>query len=139
MGGKKHKAIPNIGLKKWLTKQENTNEQIVEKFTESFKNLQSYCLCIYRFCLFFFIFFTIRKNGTIMMIASLPALFFIFTFLLVLILFFIDKIFPLFGNNPILEWVHFSLKSLGIFWMIYYFFPAHRRFMEKSYGLLSQK
>jgi hypothetical protein len=41
--------------------------------------------------------------------------YFHFILLLVLPSVFIDKIFILFGKNPILEWVHFSLKSLGIF------------------------
>jgi hypothetical protein len=58
--------------------------------------------------LFFYGFFTIRKNGTIMIAASLPHYFF-FTFTGANTIF-IDKTFPLFGNNPFMEWVHFSLK-----------------------------
>ena len=42
--------------------------------------------------------------------------------------FFINKFFLIFDRTPILEWIHFSIKAVGTFWMIYYFFPAHHRF-----------
>jgi ABC-type multidrug transport system permease subunit len=58
--------------------------------------------------------FTIRKNGITMIAESLLCIIFIYSFTGVDPVF-IDKIFILFGKNPILEWVHFSLKSLGYF------------------------
>jgi hypothetical protein len=62
-----------------------------------------------------------------MIAESLLCIIFHFILLLVLTLFLSIKSLSIW-EKPILEWVHFSLKSLGIFWMIYYFFPAHRRF-----------
>jgi hypothetical protein len=59
--------------------------------------------------------FTIRKNGITMIAESLPALFFFIYSFTGVDPVFIDKIFILFGKTPILEWVHFSLKSLGYF------------------------
>lgn len=117
-------------LKKWLTvKEENTNEQIVEKFTESFTNNLPKLLFMYMPVFAFVLWLFHDKKKWYYYDSGIFTLhYFSFILLLVLTLFFIDKIFILFGKSPILEWVHFSLKSLGIFWMIYYFFPAHRRF-----------
>jgi hypothetical protein len=117
-------------LKKWLTvKQENTNEQIVDKFTESFtKNLPKLLFMYMPVFAFFLWLFHDKKEWYYYDSGIFTLHYFSFLLLLVLLLFFIDKIFPLFGKDPFIEWVHFSLKTLGIFWMIYYFFPAHRRF-----------
>ena len=117
-------------LKKWLTvKEENTNEEIIEKFSESFTHNLPKVLFMYMpvFAFILWIFHDKKKwyyfdNG----IFTLH--YFSFLLLLILTLFFIDKLFMLFGENPILTWVHFSLKSIGVFWILYYFFPAHRRF-----------
>ncbi|WP_367768959.1 DUF3667 domain-containing protein [Flavobacterium sp. WC2421] len=117
-------------LKKWLAvKEENTNEEIIEKFSESFTHNLPKVLFMYMpvFAFILWVFHDKKKwyyfdNG----IFTLH--YFSFLLLLILTLFFIDKLFLLFGENPILTWVHFGLKSIGIFWMLYYFFPAHRRF-----------
>ena len=117
-------------LKKWLAvKEENTNEQIIAKFSESFTNNLPKLLFLYMpvFAFLLWLFHDKKKwyyfdNG----IFTLH--YFSFLLLLILILFFIDKLFPLLGKDPIVSWIHFGLKSAGIFWMIYYFFPAHRRF-----------
>ena len=53
--------------------------------------------------------------------------YFSFLLLLILILFFIDKMIPLLGNSPFVDWAKFGFKSVGVLWMIYYYFPAHRR------------
>lgn len=53
--------------------------------------------------------------------------YFSFILLLILILFFVDKFITLLGETPLVGWINFSFKSAGIFWMIYYYFPAHRR------------
>tara|TARA_R110000868_G_scaffold177059_2_gene415311 strand:+ start:1119 stop:2204 length:1086 start_codon:yes stop_codon:yes gene_type:complete len=121
-------------LKKWLTvKEENTNEEIIDKFSESFTHNLPKVLFMYMpvFAFILWLFHDKKKwyyfdNG----IFTLH--YFSFLLLLILTLFFIDKLFLLFGENSILTWVHFGLKSTGIFWMLYYFFPAHRRFYEEK-------
>jgi hypothetical protein len=117
-------------LKKWLTvKEENTNEQIIEKFSESFTHNLPKLLFMYMPVFAFVLWLFHDKKKWYYYDSGIFTLhYFSFLLLLVLTLFLIDKIFPLFGNNPVTEWVHFSLKTLGIFWMTYYFFPAHRRF-----------
>lgn len=57
--------------------------------------------------------------------------YFSFLLLIILSLFFINKFFDSLEKNNIINWLHFSSKSIGIFWMLYYFFPAHRRFYEE--------
>lgn len=122
-------------LKKWLeVKKENTNEEIIEKFSESFNHNLPKVLFMYMpvFAFILWLFHDKKKwyyfdNG----IFTLH--YFSFLLLLILILFFTDKIIPLFGKNPILTWVHFGIKSIGIFWMLYYFFPAHKRFYRERF------
>lgn len=124
-------------LKKWLAvKEENTNEEIIEKFTESFTHNLPKMLFMYMpvFTLILWLFHDKKKwyyfdNG----IFTLH--YFSFLLLLILTLFFIDKLFPLIGKDPALIWLHFGLKSIGIFWMLYYFFPAHRRFYGEKFAL----
>jgi hypothetical protein len=117
-------------LKKWLTvKEENTNEQIIEKFTDSFVHNLPTLLFMYMPVFAFFLWLFHDKKKWYYYDSGIFTLhYFSFLLLLVLTLFYTDKIFPLFEKNQVMEWAHFSLKSLGIFWMIYYFFPAHRRF-----------
>jgi hypothetical protein len=117
-------------LKKWLAvKEENTNEEIIQKFSDSFTNNLPKLLFMYMpvFALILWLFHNKKKrlyfdNG----IFTLH--YFSFLLLLILLLFFINKFFLIFDCTPILEWIHFSIKAVGTFWMIYYFFPAHHRF-----------
>ena len=117
-------------LKKWLAvKEENTNEEIIQKFSDSFTNNLPKLLFMYMpvFALILWLFHNKKKrlyfdNGI------LTLHYFSFLLLLILLLFFINKFFLIFDRTPILEWIHFSIKAVGTFWMIYYFFPAHHRF-----------
>ena len=60
-----------------------------------------------------------------MIAAFLPYIIFTFTDTNTV---FINKIFSLCGNNVLMELIHFTLKNLGTFKMIYYLFPPPRRF-----------
>jgi hypothetical protein len=122
-------------LKKWLTvKEENTNEQIIEKFSESFTNNLPKVLFMYMPVFAFILWLFHDKKRWIYFDNGIFTLhYFSFLLLLILTLFFMNKLFLLFGNTPVLDWVHFSLKSIGTFWMIYYFFPAHRRFYGEKF------
>jgi hypothetical protein len=67
-----------------------------------------------------------KRNGTIFDHGILHYIIFHFLLLLILTLFLIDKGMLLFDPTPAVEWINFSIKSIGFFLMIYYFFPAHR-------------
>ncbi|MGM5471078.1 DUF3667 domain-containing protein [Flavobacteriaceae bacterium LMO-SS05] len=116
-------------LKKWLTvKQENTNEQIMEKFMLSFTNNLPKVLFLYMPVFAFILWLFHDKKKWFYFDHSIFTLhYFSFILLLILILFFLDKFIALLGNAPWVDWANFSVKSAGIFWMIYYYFPAHRR------------
>jgi len=128
--GDKFNSFEYWFLKKWLAvKEENTNEEIIQKFSDSFTNNLPKLLFMYMpvFALILWLFHNKKKrlyfdNG----IFTLH--YFSFLLLLILLLFFINKFFLIFDRTPILEWIHFSIKAVGTFWMIYYFFPAHHRF-----------
>jgi hypothetical protein len=116
-------------LKKWLTvKEENTNEQIMEKFKLSFTNNLPKVLFMYMpiFALILWMFHD-KKKWYYFDHSIFTLHYFSFILLLILILFFVDKVLVLFGDFPYSDWVHFSVKSAGLFWMLYYYFPAHRR------------
>ncbi|NGY37905.1 DUF3667 domain-containing protein [Flavobacterium sp. XN-5] len=122
-------------LRKWLAvKQENTNEEIVEKFTNSFAYNLPKLLFMYMpiFALVLWLFHD-KKKWFYFDSGIFTLHYFSFLLLLILTLFFIDKLLPLFGKSPAVEWIHFSLRTMGIFWMIYYFFPAHRRFYGEKF------
>lgn len=119
-------------LKKWVeVKEENTNEQIIEKFIYSFINNIPKVLFLYMPVFAFVLWlFHDKKRWYYFDHGIFTLHYFSFLLLLTLTLFLIDKIILLFEPTPILDWIHFGIKSIGIFWMIYYFFPAHRRFYE---------
>ncbi len=126
---KKVSATEYWFLKKWLTvKQENTNEQIIEKFMSSFTDNLPKVLFMYMpiFALILWMFHD-KKKWYYFDHSIFTLHYFSFLLLLILILFFIDKMIPLLGNSPFVDWVKFGFKSVGVLWMIYYYFPAHRR------------
>lgn len=120
-------------LKKWLVvKQENTNEQIKEKFILSFTYNLPKVLFLYMPVFAFILWLFHNKKKWYYFDHSIFTLhYFSFILLLILILFFINKLIPLLGKNPLVDWFNFSLKSAGVFWMIYYYFPAHRRLYQQ--------
>lgn len=129
MKKKKVSATEYWFLKKWLTvKQENTNEQIIEKFMSSFTDNLPKVLFMYMPVFAFMLWMFHDKKKWYYFDHSIFTLhYFSFLLLVILILFFIDKMIPLLGNSPFVDWVKFGFKSIGVSWMIYYYFPAHRR------------
>ena len=118
-------------LKKWLTVQEeNTNEEIIQKFSESFTSNLPKVLFMYMPIFGLILWFFHDKKKWLYFDNGIFTLhYFSFLLLVILLLFFINKLFLFFDDRtPILEWIHFSIKTVGTFWMIYYFFPAHYRF-----------
>ena len=121
-------------LKKWLSvKEENTNEEIVEKFSQSFIENLPKVLFIYMPVFAFMLWLFHDKKRYYFYDHGIFTLhFFSFLLLMILLLFFIDKLFAL-SDWPVLGWIHLIIKSTGIFWMLFYFFPAHRRFYGESH------
>jgi hypothetical protein len=120
-------------LKKWLTvKEQNTDEEIFEKFGESFYHNLPKVLFLYMPVFAFILWlFHDKKRWYYFDNGIFTLHYFSFLLLIILALFFINKFFNSLEENSILNWLHFSIKSIGIFWMLYYFFPAHRRFYEE--------
>ncbi len=122
-------------LKKWLeVKEVNTNEQIIEKFGYSFTNNIPKVLFLYMpFFAFTLWLFHDKKKWYYFDHGIFTLHYFSFLLLLILTIFLTDKIIYLFDSTPIVEWIHLGINSIGYFWMIYYFFPAHRRFYEHGF------
>jgi hypothetical protein len=122
-------------LKKWLAvKEENTNEQIVEKFMYSFTSNIPKVLFLYMpFFAFTLWLFHDKKKWYYFDHGIFTLHYFSFLLLLILTLFLTDKIILLFDPTPVVDWIRFTIKSIGIFWMIYYFFPAHRRYYQHDF------
>jgi hypothetical protein len=120
-------------LKKWLVvKEENTNEQIVEKFMYSFSSNIPKVLFLYMPVFAFTLWlFHDKKKWYYFDHGIFTLHYFSFLLLLILTLFLIDKGMLLFDPTPAVEWINFSIKSIGFFWMIYYFFPAHRLYYQQ--------
>jgi len=121
-------------LKKWLSvKEENTNEEIVEKFGQSFVANMPKVLFIYMPVFAFMLWLFHDKKRYYFYDHGIFTLhLFSFLLLMILLLFFTDKLFGL-SDAPVLGWLNLIIKSIGIFWMLFYFFPAHRRFYEESH------
>lgn len=117
-------------VKKWLkVKEGNTDAEINDKFMTSFSANLPKVLFLYMpiFALILWLFHN-KKEWYYFEHGIFTLHYFSFLMLIILLLFFFDKLHPLMAMYPITEWLHFGLKYLGIFWMLYYFFPAHRRF-----------
>ncbi len=121
-------------LKKWLAvKEENTNNEIVEKFGKSFILNLPKVLFIYMPVFAFFLWlFHDKKRWYFYDHGIFTLHLFSFLLLMILLLFFIDKLFALFAS-PILGWINLIIQSAGLIWMLIYFFPAHRRFYGESH------
>ncbi len=130
-------SAKNYFLKKWLTiEEELTEEEIFKEFSESFSNNLPKVLFIYLPIFAFILWlFNNKKKYYYFDHAIFTLHYFSFLLIMILVLFFVDKLKPLLSLSPILGWVHFSLKTLGILFMFYYFFPAHRRFYGDKFFL----
>lgn len=122
-------------LKKWLAvKEENSNEQIVEKFMYSFTSNIPKVLFLYMPVFAFTLWlFHDKKKWYYFDHGIFTLHYFSFLLLLILTLFFVDKLMLLFDPTPVVEWISFSIKLIGFFWMIYYFFRAHRRYYQHAF------
>ncbi|MFG6686087.1 DUF3667 domain-containing protein [Mariniflexile sp. HNIBRBA6329] len=130
-------SVKNYFLKKWLTvEEEHTGEEIFTKFSESFSYNFPKVLFIYMPIFAFILWLFNNKKKYYYFDHTIFTLhYFSFLIIMLLVLFFIDKLKPLLSISPVLGWIHFSLKTLGILFMFYYFFPAHRLFYGDKFFL----
>ncbi|WP_320815026.1 DUF3667 domain-containing protein [Flavobacterium sp.] len=124
-------------IKKWLTiEEEKTEEEIFKEFSMAFNLNLPKILFIYMPVFAFILWlFHDKKKWFYFDHAIFTLHYFSFLLLMILVLFFIDKLKPLLNIYPVLGWVHFSLKTFGYVFMMYYFFPAHRRFYGDKFLL----
>lgn len=124
-------------IKKWLTiEEEKTDEEILKDFSKAFNLNLPKVLFIYLPVFAFILWlFHDKKKWFYFDHAIFTLHYFSFLLLMILLLFFIDTLKPLLSISPILGWIHFSLKALGYLFMLYYFFPAHRRFYKNKFLL----
>ena len=117
-------------LKKWLTvKEQNTDEEIVEKFGKSFYSNLPKVLFLYMPVFAFILWlFHDKKRWYYFDNGIFTLHYFSFLLLITLALFFSNKFFHSLEENTLFNWLHFATQSIGFLWMLYYFFPAHRRF-----------
>ncbi|MDO7170609.1 DUF3667 domain-containing protein [Mariniflexile sp. AS56] len=130
-------SIKNYFLKKWLTvEEEHTEEEIFKEFSESFRNNFPKVLFIYMPIFAFILWiFNNKKKYYYFDHAIFTLHYFSFLLIMILVIFFIDKLKPLLSVSPGLAWVHLGLKSIGVLFMFYYFFPAHRLFYKDKFFL----
>jgi hypothetical protein len=126
---KKLSATEYWFLKKWLTvKDDYTNAQIMDKFIFSFtSNLPKVVFMYMPIFAFILWLFHDKKRWYYFDHSVFTLHYFSFILLLILVLFFVDKFILWFGISPITDWLRFGFKTAGLFWMVYYYFPAHRR------------
>lgn len=121
-------------IKKVLTVTENnTTDEIIAKFRESFLHDFPKVLFIYLPIFAFFLWLFHNKKRWYYFDHGIFTLhYFSFLLLLILILFLIGKIFLLLEKSVIASFVSGIIYFAGFGWMLYYFFPAHHRFYGES-------
>lgn len=123
----------------WITKKfvtvntNNTKEQLWEKFKESFVHNLPKVLFIYMPLFAFFLWLFHNKKRWYYFEHGIFTLhYFSFLLLITMLLFIIDLLLSLGGEEGILNIVNLIIHFIGFFWMFYYFFPAHHRFYGES-------
>lgn len=113
--------------------ENNTTTEIIKKFSESFIHIIPKILIV---CMPFFAFslwlFHNKKRWYYFDHGIFTLHYFSFLLLLFLILFLSGKIFSLLRESATLTFINGLVYFIGFGWMLYYFFPAHRRFYGES-------
>ncbi|MBE8726680.1 DUF3667 domain-containing protein [Flavobacterium hungaricum] len=113
--------------------EKNTKKEIYEKFVESFfHNLPKILFIIMPFFAFFLWLFHNKKRWYYFDHGIFTLHYFSFLLLIFLIMFVIDRLLGLFGENSPLSYVAAIINFVGTIWMCYYFYPAHHRFYGES-------
>jgi hypothetical protein len=113
--------------------EHNTKREIIEKFIESFlHNIPKILFIIMPFFAFFLWIFHGKKKWYYFDHGIFTLHYFSFLLLIFLILFIIQKLFGLLGENSPVAFIADIINFVGIIWMCYYFYPAHHRFYGES-------
>ncbi|WP_309641380.1 DUF3667 domain-containing protein [Flavobacterium sp.] len=114
-------------------KEGNTNQQLIEKFKESFVHNFSKTLFIYMPLFAFFLWLFHGKKRWYYFDHGIFTLhYFSFILLVVLIILLYSKFLSLFGSSVITDAIKGILDFIAFAWMVYYFFPAHHRFYGET-------
>jgi hypothetical protein len=110
-----------------------TKREIIEKFIESFfHNLPKILFIIMPFFAFFLWLFHNKKRWYYFDHGIFTLHYFSFLLLIFLIMFIINKVIDLFGEDSPLSFISGIITFAGTVWMCYYFYPAHHRFYGES-------
>lgn len=110
-----------------------TKKEIYEKFVEAFfHNLPKILFIIMPFFAFFLWLFHNKKRWYYFDHGIFTLHYFSFLLLIFLIMFIIDRIVGLFGEDSPLSYISGLTTFAGTIWMCYYFYPAHHRFYGES-------
>ncbi len=110
-----------------------SKKEIYEKFVESFfHNLPKILFIIMPFFAFFLWLFHNKKRWYYFDHGIFTLHYFSFLLLIFLIMFIVDRIVGLFGEDNPLSFISSITTFVGTIWMCYYFYPAHHRFYGES-------
>ncbi|WP_163410481.1 DUF3667 domain-containing protein [Flavobacterium ajazii] len=113
--------------------EHNTKDEILEKFIESFfHNIPKILFIIMPFFAFFLWLFHDKKRWYYFDHGIFTLHYFSFLLLIFLILFIIQKLIGLFGDESPISFISNITNFFGGLWMCYYFYPAHHRFYGES-------
>lgn len=113
--------------------ENNTKREIIEKFVESFfHNLPKILFIIMPFFAFFLWLFHNKKRWYYFDHGIFTLHYFSFLLLIFLIMFIVDRLIGLLGENNPLTFISSITTFIGTVWMFYYFYPAHHRFYGES-------
>lgn len=116
-----------------IVKTNNTREEIIEKFKESFLHNLPKVLFIYMPLFAFFLWLFHSKRRWYYFDHGIFTLhYFSFLLLVILLLFLVDLLLDWDQNYWILDKLNLLIHIVGFGWMFYYFFPAHHRFYGES-------
>ncbi|TDO73614.1 uncharacterized protein DUF3667 [Flavobacterium chryseum] len=113
--------------------EHNTIKEIIIKFVDSFThNIPKILFIIMPLFAFFLWLFHDKKKWYYFDHGIFTLHYFSFLLLIFLILFIINKVIGLFGENSPIAFISDITNFIGIIWMCYYFYPAHHRFYGES-------
>jgi hypothetical protein len=113
--------------------ERNTNQEIIEKFKESFIHNLPKLLFLYMPLFAFLLWLFHGKKRWYYFDHGIFTLhYFSFLLLSILILFLFDNLFSLFDKSGFVHFASGLINFLGYSWLVYYFFPAHHRFYGET-------
>jgi G:T/U-mismatch repair DNA glycosylase len=110
-----------------------SNDEIIDKFIESFEHNLPKVLFIYMPLFAFFLWLIHNKKKYYYFDHGIFTLhYFSFLLLIILLLFIVTKLSSLLEPSKILSFCISTINFVAAGWMFYYFFPAHKRFYGES-------